>query len=80
LNNLGQLLPVIADLDLQAGRTGDAAAHLREAAKIALQAGMWFTILNVLDGCGFLCAATGRPADAITAWAADETLGAIAGP
>ena len=32
-------------------------------------------ILNALDGCGYLCAATGRPADAITAWAAGETFG-----
>ena len=74
LNSLGELLPVMADLDLRAGRAGDAAAHLREAAQIALQTGVWFTILNVLDGCGYLCAATGRPADAITAWAAHETL------
>jgi predicted ATPase/DNA-binding CsgD family transcriptional regulator len=72
---LGQLLPVMADLDLRAGRTGEGAAHLREAAQIALQTGIWSTILNVLYLCGYLCAATGRPADAITAWAADETLG-----
>ena len=65
----------MADLDLQAGRPGDAAAHLREAAQIALQTGLRFTILNVLDGCGHLCAATGRPADAITVWAAVDTLG-----
>ena len=65
----------MADLDLRAGRAADAAAHLREAAQIALQTGIWFTMLNVLDGCGYLCAATGRPADAITAWAAGETLG-----
>ena len=71
---LGALLPVMADLDVQAGRAGDAAARLREAAQIALPAGLWFTILNVLDGCGYLCAATGRPADAITVWAACDGL------
>ena len=70
LYNLAGLLPIMADLDLRAGRAGDAAAHLREAAQISLQAGMWLTMLNVLYGCGYLCAATGRPADAITAWAA----------
>jgi DNA-binding CsgD family transcriptional regulator len=75
LNCLGTLLPVIADLDLRAGRAGDAAAHLREAAQLALQTGTWLTILNVLYFCGYLCAATGRPADAITAWTIDETLG-----
>ena len=75
LSNLGQTLPVMADVDLQAGRATGAAAHLREAAQIALQTGIWFTMLNVLEGCGFLCAATGRPADAVTAWAAGDRLG-----
>jgi predicted ATPase/DNA-binding CsgD family transcriptional regulator len=75
LNCLGMVLWVMADLDLQAGRVGDAAAHLREAAQLAVQTGTWLTILNVLYFCGYLCAETGRPADAITAWAIDETLG-----
>ena len=75
LSNLAQMLPVMAGLDLEAGRAAGAAAHLREAAQIALQTGTWFTMLNVLDGCGYLCAAAGRPADAVTAWAASKTLG-----
>ena len=74
LNSLTAVLPVMAELDLRAGRTTDAAAHLREATQIALDAGAESTIMNVLYGCGYLCAATGRPADAITAWAADEAL------
>ena len=41
LYTLGGLLPIMADLDLRAGRAGDAAAHLREAAQIALQTGIW---------------------------------------
>ena len=68
------LLPVMADLDLRAGRPGDAAARLREAAQITLQTGTWLETLNVLEGCGHVCAATRRPADAITAWAAWDTL------
>jgi predicted ATPase/DNA-binding CsgD family transcriptional regulator len=72
---LTELLMVAADLDLRAGHAGDAAAHLHEAAQIALQTGNWVTILGVLYFCGYLCAATRRPADAITAWAIDETLG-----
>ena len=64
----------MADLGLRAGRAADAAAHLREAAQIALPVGLWITILNVLDRCGYLCAATGRPADAITVWAAYDAL------
>jgi tetratricopeptide (TPR) repeat protein len=75
LFTLSAVLPVMADLDLRAGRCGDAAAHLREAAQLALQTGAWSVILNVLENCGHLSAAIGRPADAITAWAACETLG-----
>jgi DNA-binding CsgD family transcriptional regulator len=70
MNILGDLLRIMADLDLRAGRTGDAAAHLREAAQLSLQTGAWLIILNVLQGCGHLCAATGRFADAVTVWAA----------
>ena len=74
LYNLGELLTIMADLDLRAGRAADAAAHLREAAQIALPVGLWFTILSVLDCCGYLCAATRRSADAITVWAAYDRL------
>jgi hypothetical protein len=61
LNILGDLLRIMAELDLRAGRTGDAAAHLREAAQFSLQTGAWLMTLNVLEDCGHLCAATGRP-------------------
>ena len=75
LYSLDGLLTVMADLDLRAGRAADAAAHLREAVQIMLSSGEWFMMLAVLERCGQLCAATGRPADAVTAWAAMETLG-----
>jgi predicted ATPase/DNA-binding CsgD family transcriptional regulator len=71
---LGAVLPVMADLDVRAGRAGDAAVHLREAAQLSLQTGAWLLTLDVLEMCGHLCAATGRPADAITAWAARQTF------
>jgi predicted ATPase/DNA-binding CsgD family transcriptional regulator len=71
---LGDLLRIMADLDLRAGRSGDAAAHLREAALLSLQTGAWLGTLNVLKACGQLCAATGRFADAVTAWAAWDTF------
>jgi predicted ATPase/DNA-binding CsgD family transcriptional regulator len=71
---LVMLLPMMADLDLRADHTGEAAACLHEAAQIALQTGLWFMIMSVLESCGHLCAATGRPADAVTAWAAQETI------
>jgi predicted ATPase/DNA-binding CsgD family transcriptional regulator len=71
---LGLVLPVMADLDVQAGRAGDASAHLREAAQLSLQTGAWSVALEVLDCCGHLCAATGRYAEAVTVWAAYAAL------
>ena len=57
-------------LDLQAGRTRDAAAHLHEAIEIGLRAGLRGDLPFLLDWCGHLCARTGRPAEAVTMWAA----------
>ena len=71
---LGLVLPVMADLDVRAGRIGDATAHLREAAQLSLQTGAWSVALDVLNGCGHLCAATGRHAEVVTAWAACAAL------
>jgi predicted ATPase/DNA-binding CsgD family transcriptional regulator len=68
------LLPHMVTLDLHAGRVRDAAAHLREGLQIAVRTGGWLELVNCLDGCGHLCAATGRPADAVTIWAAFVAL------
>jgi len=70
LFNQAVLLPRIADLDLRAGRTGDAAAHLREGLHLAVRAGNWLDLQPALSQCGELCAATGRAAEALTLWAA----------
>lgn len=72
--NQWDLLPQMALLDVQAGRTGDAAAHLREGIQLSVRAGSWLGLLYFLDSCGFLCAATGRTADAVTMWAAYAAL------
>src|SRR5207245_2457343 len=64
-------------LDLRAGRINEATAHLHEQIEIAGQAGMRTGLLAGLDCCGYLCAATGRHAEAVTAWAA---MSALAGP
>jgi DNA-binding CsgD family transcriptional regulator len=69
------LLPRIADLDLRAGRTGDAAAHLREGLQIAVRTGNWFDLRTGLSQCGSLCAETGRAAEALTLWAASAAAG-----
>jgi len=72
LRNLPDLLYRMALLKLRAGRAGDAAAQLREALRLTLRTGAmrWY----YLDACGHLCAATGRPAEAITMWAAYAAL------
>jgi DNA-binding CsgD family transcriptional regulator len=61
-------------LDLRASRVDDATAHLRELLHIAMQTGLRPVVLIGLDCCGHLCAATCRPAEAITAWAAASAL------
>jgi DNA-binding CsgD family transcriptional regulator len=71
LNQPG-LLSWMALLDLRAGRTGDATAQLREALQLALRTGAWYPMY--LDACGHLCAATGRPAEAVTMWSAWAAL------
>ena len=68
--NLCGVLWHLAILDLRAGRTGDAAARLRELLHIATQTGVRALVHAGLDCCGHLCAATGRPAEAVTVWAA----------
>jgi non-specific serine/threonine protein kinase len=74
LMNLSGQLWNQAILDLRAGRAGDAAAHLREQLQIAVQTGVRSVLITGLDCCGQLCAATRRPAAAITAWAAVSAL------
>jgi non-specific serine/threonine protein kinase len=68
--NQAFLLPRIVDLDMRAGRTGDAAAHLREGIRLAMRTGTWYQLLPYVSQCGYLCAATGRGAEALTLWAA----------
>jgi DNA-binding CsgD family transcriptional regulator len=72
--SLPVLLRQMADVDLRAGRIQDAAAHLREALQIAIRAGSQSEQLEDLQCCGFLCAAAGRPAEAVTVWAAYAAL------
>jgi DNA-binding CsgD family transcriptional regulator len=72
--NQWSLLPDMVFLDVHAGRLGDAAAHLREELQLAVRTGGWAGLISCLDSCGFLCAATGRPAEAVTMWAANDAL------
>ena len=72
--NLAHLLSLMAELDRRVGRHGDAARHLREALQVILRTGHWFEMGNVLDSYGYLCAATGRPAEAVTLLAASDAV------
>jgi predicted ATPase/DNA-binding CsgD family transcriptional regulator len=73
--SLGNLLEKMVVLDLIAGRYADAAAHLRTALQTALRTGVRRKVIEDLDCCGYLCAWTGRPAEAVTVWAAVVALG-----
>jgi len=72
--NLTRTLMQLARLRLRAGRLEDAAGHLCEALQISTRTGDRIDLLEGLDWCGYLCAATGRAADAVTVWAARATL------
>ena len=74
VQHLAELLIRMASLDLQAGRTENAAAHLREALQTAVRTGSRLSVFNDLDCCGDMCAATGRRAEAVTIWAAEAAL------
>jgi predicted ATPase/DNA-binding CsgD family transcriptional regulator len=68
--SLGNLLEKMVVLDLASGRYEDAASHLREALQTALRTGVRRKVIEDLDCCGYLCAWTGRSAEAVTVWAA----------
>ena len=72
--SLGNLLEKMVVLDLVSGRYQDAAAHLREGLQTALRTGSRARLLDDLDCCGYLCARTGRCAEAVAIWAAMVAL------
>jgi predicted ATPase/DNA-binding CsgD family transcriptional regulator len=65
----GEALEVMAELDIPAGRLPEARAHLREAIELCTRTGYGVVLIDCLDSCGFLCAATARWTEAITMWA-----------
>jgi DNA-binding NarL/FixJ family response regulator len=72
--NQYRLLTRMGMVDLQAGRVEDAATQLQEAFQVGMRTGEWLELTSGLEYCGQLCAATGRPAEAITVWAATDAL------
>jgi predicted ATPase/class 3 adenylate cyclase/DNA-binding CsgD family transcriptional regulator len=70
LYDQGDCLVTLARLDLLAGRLTEAQAHLREVIELFAQTSANLLLINCLDLCGDLCAATRRWREAITVWAA----------
>jgi predicted ATPase/DNA-binding CsgD family transcriptional regulator len=69
----------MAELDRQSGHLTQAGAHIRESLGLAAQTGNPLRLIECLDACGHLCAATGRPAEALTLWAAQAARNAEIG-
>ena len=74
LGALPRLLVRMTTVDSRAGSIEAAMSHLREALQIAPQSHGQTAVLACLDCCGYLCAATGRAAEAATVWAALDAL------
>ncbi|HUC26077.1 MAG TPA: LuxR C-terminal-related transcriptional regulator, partial [Streptosporangiaceae bacterium] len=70
LGEQADTLHLLAILASRTGRLADARRHLREAAKIAADIAYPLRLLDVLDEVGYVCAATGRHAEAVTLWSA----------
>jgi DNA-binding CsgD family transcriptional regulator len=66
----GEALRVTADLDIVADRVPGARAHLRQAIELCSRIGYGPVLIDCLDSCAYLCAATECWAEAITMWAA----------
>jgi DNA-binding CsgD family transcriptional regulator len=75
----GESLRVTADLDILAGRPAEGRAHLREAIQLCARIGYEAILIECLDSCGYLCAATARWDRAITIWAASAAALQAAG-
>jgi DNA-binding CsgD family transcriptional regulator len=74
LGALPRLLIRMATVDLRAGRIQAATSRLREALQLAPQSNGQTAVLACLDCCGYLCAAAGHAAEAVTVWAALDAL------
>jgi predicted ATPase/DNA-binding CsgD family transcriptional regulator len=61
------------------GHIAEAGAHLLQSITLAKQSGDRLRMIDNLDDCGYVCAATGRWADAVTLWTAYATHNADIG-
>src|SRR5207237_377296 len=70
LYDQGVSLLTMAQLDFYAGRLAEARAHVREVIELFTQTGARLLLINCLELCADLCAATRRWREAIIVWAA----------
>ena len=70
LHSQADFLDLAVHLGRKMGHLSEAGAHLREELEIATRIGDRLRLVDCLDHCGHLCAATQRWAEAVTAWAA----------
>jgi predicted ATPase/DNA-binding CsgD family transcriptional regulator len=79
LSDQADALYTMAEVALRKGRLDDAATYLRETAELAVYGGYTLRLLDVLDQGGYLCAANGQYAEAITLWSARAAQNKAAG-
>jgi predicted ATPase/DNA-binding CsgD family transcriptional regulator len=67
------ILHLMTSLAVQSGHVADARTHLRGMAELETHIGNRIGLIDVLEEGGYLCAATGRYAEAVTLWSARRT-------
>jgi DNA-binding CsgD family transcriptional regulator len=70
--DLATLLQVRARIERLAGSKRAATSYLQETAQVATRTGDPVNQRNCVEECGYLCAQTGRWAEAVTLWAAHD--------
>jgi DNA-binding CsgD family transcriptional regulator len=70
LSEQADVLFLMAVAALKGGQVAVARTRLRESAELSVNSGYPLRLIDVLELGGHLCAATGRPAEAVTLWSA----------
>ena len=70
LSEQADILFLVAVAAFKGGQLAAARARMREAAELSVHAGYPLRLVDILQLGGHLCAATGRPAEAVTLWSA----------
>jgi DNA-binding CsgD family transcriptional regulator/tetratricopeptide (TPR) repeat protein len=79
LSGQADTLYIMAEVSLRNGQLDVARAYLRETAELAVYGGYPLRLIDVVDQSGYLCAATGRYAEAVTLWSARVAQNKAAG-